>query len=134
MRLTKKQRKNYSYSNFISLEEPHKSIANKLGQYEDIDEKLGISYPELIEILENGVWEVAGVDSENMKPHPDYFLYWRIYGIDFENKRLNGFRATGYNERSIERSNDHMFASLHLVKYKKKVLGGWSVKKEDLLE
>jgi hypothetical protein len=105
----------------------------KLSQIEDIEEKLGFSYKELVQMLIDGVYEVGGVDSKTMKPEPSCLLFYYVYGIDFENKCLKVMRATGYNERSIERSREFVFSSLHLCKYKKKCLGGWALTKKELL-
>ena len=106
---------------------------NKLGQIEDIEEKLGFSYKELVQMLIDGIYEVGGVDSKTMKPEPSCLLFYYVYGIDFKNKCLKVMRATGYNERSIERSREFVFSSLHLCKYKKKCLGGWALNKKELL-
>ena len=108
------------------------TLLNKLGQLEDIEEKLGFTLNELVEMLINGVWEVGGVDSKTMKPEPSCLLFYYVYGIDFKNKCLKVMRAVGYNERSIERSNEFVFSSLHLCKYKKKCLGGWALTKKEL--
>lgn len=42
MRLTKKSNDNYVFDNYISLNEPWKSLINKLGQLEDIEEESGL--------------------------------------------------------------------------------------------
>lgn len=55
-RLTKKSRdgSHFVYDTYISLNEPHKSVANKLGQIEDIMEKYDIeSVEELEKVLSN---------------------------------------------------------------------------------
>lgn len=54
MRLTNKVGIDYIYGNFVSLNEPHKSVANKLGQLEDIEEELGIDLITLFKALKNG--------------------------------------------------------------------------------
>lgn len=56
-RLTRKNNNNeYVYGDYIYLYEPIKSIVTKLGQYEDIDEKLGLTYSVFFEAFFNGVY------------------------------------------------------------------------------
>ena len=64
MRLTDKVGIDYIYSNFVSLNEPHKSVANKLGQLEDIEEELGIDLITLFKALKNGIWFRNVVDNK----------------------------------------------------------------------
>ena len=56
MRLTDKVGIDYIYSNYVSLEEPHKSIANKLGQLEDIEDELGIELSVLFKAFKDGIY------------------------------------------------------------------------------
>jgi len=127
-------RKNYKGSVYLPNHNVRKEdMWHKLGQIEDVEEKLGFSYKELVQMLIDGIYEVGGVDSKTMKPEPSCLLFYYVYGIDFENKCLKVMRATGYNERSIERSREFVFSSLHLCKYKKKCLGGWALTREELL-
>jgi len=96
-------------------------ILDKLGQLEDIEDELGFSLNELIQMLINGIYEAGAVNSETMLPVSEGITHFYIYGINFENKKIKIFhKETGLYE-------------LDLDKYKQKCLSGWALTKEELL-
>lgn len=106
---------------------------NKLGQLEDIEEKLGFSYKELVQMLIDGVYEVGGVDSKTMKPIEDCLQQFYIYGVDLENGKLLVFHSILPYKRGVEMCDNVLFSTLDLNKYKQKCLSGWALTKEELL-
>ena len=105
---------------------------NKLGQIEDIEDKLGFSYKELVQMLIDGIYEVGAVDSETMKPISQGIMHFYVYGIDLENRKLSVFHRIFDWEMDTDTRKEVLFSVLDLDKYKKKCLSGWALTKKEL--
>ena len=120
MRLTDKVGIDYIYSNFVSLNEPHKSVANKLGKLEDIEDELGIDLILFLKVMMNRIIYVKGKEPE-----------WAGTGTkkDIETYYVEGFTK---EELSVRYSNSCAY-DLHFILNPIKNYGKtWALTKEEL--
>ena len=106
-------------------------VFNKLGEYEDNDETLGIDYNTLTKILKNGVYQIVATDL-NSKPveiHHSPFVM-----LDVRASRFVEIISTSYETLG------HTFTHYSIgtgrfpfEKFGKRKLGGWALTKEELL-
>lgn len=87
----------------------------KLGQYEDIDEELGITYEIIYKCATQGFYEKVYVFNE-----PRYVFTYAKY-VDFENKKLVRISYNDWDETYSEK--EYLFENYGKT---------WSLRKEDL--
>ena len=149
MRLTDKVGIDYIYSNFISLNEPHKSVANKLGQLEDILEKYNIENNDELEVLckyaedvrhwmsiyKEKMFEIRRIEKEL---GIDLRILLKAYFNGFHIKHEDGFRGfvkggEYYLEMRLETKCFEMKALPNGTKWYFKDYGKtWALTKEEL--
>lgn len=111
-RLTKKANdNNYVVDTYISLNEPWKSLINKLGQLEDIEDELGVDLITLFKALKDGIWgtmygrpkeqdEILFIEPRSFKlcihtEEPPRFIYiWGWPGPDYNRYLLKDYGKT----------------------------------------